>query len=164
MSFTYELPVAPGEAPSDLQFGALWQVGLEIIENNSIELGSAGHPNTYAHSVALPFYGPDFGAQYNFRNVIARNNVIRLLPAQPAQLTRAVELTSTERAIMENNVVDLPGSGSMTYSHSRALRFFNNQTPSGALVNSTGVILAPSFDKIPDALRTQLEDMLALGL
>jgi hypothetical protein len=157
-SFTFD---TGGTTPPGNYFGALWQVGLAIRDSNVIELGQAYHLGTYyGYSSGLPFLSGAHGTQYVFRRVIARDNVIRLIPSQ-SPLACAIELGNVENAVIEHNVIDLPGTALVVAQHSRQLQFFNNVDPSGALVPP--VALFPT-DPIADDLRVHIEDALILAL
>jgi hypothetical protein len=157
--FTFEVTGTVTLAPA-YGFGALWQVGLAIRENNVIELGEAHHLTTYGYSSGLPFYSGPHDTQYVFRSVITRDNLIRLIPGSSNPLARAIQLGNVERAVVENNVIDLmtqPPIYPMDVSVSQPLHFFNNQSSSGNLVQ-------PTSGKTADDLRVRIEDALTLAL
>ena len=143
-------------------FGALWQVGLAIRENNVIELGKAHHVQTeWGYSSAIPLSSVPHGTQYVFRSVIVRDNLIRLLSGSSNQLARAIQLTNAERAVVEDNLIDLIGLPPIGVAFSRPLHFFNNQSLSGALIPADeGIPTEP----ITDDLRIRIEDALTLAL
>ena len=151
-----------GTAPPGSYFAALWQVGLAIRENNVIELGKAHHVQTeWGYSSALPLSSGPHGTQYVFRSVIIRDNLIRLLPNSSNQLARAIQLTNAERAVVEDNLIDLIGLPPIGVAFNQPLHFFNNQTLSGALIPPAAGI---PTELIQDDLRIRIEDALILAL
>ena len=158
-SFTFH---TGGTAPPGSYFAALWQVGLAIRENNVIELGKAHHVQTeWGYSSALPLSSGPHGTQYVFRSVIIRDNLIRLLPNSSNQLARAIQLTNAERAVVEDNLIDLIGLPPIGVAFNQPLHFFNNQTLSGALIPPAAGI---PTELIQDDLRIRIEDALILAL
>lgn len=143
-------------------FGALWQVGLTIRDNNVIELGQAHHVGTgYGYSSGLPFYAGLHGTQYVFRSVIARDNIIRLSSASSNPFARAIQLQNIEKALVERNVSDVLYQPSIDVYYSGPLHFFNNETSSGALIRPAAGI---PTDPIADDLRTRIEDAMMFAL
>lgn len=156
-TFTFEVTGA-GTLMPPYSFGALWQVGLAIRENNVIELGQAHHvTTTWGYSSGLPFYSIAHDSQYVFRRVIARNNLINLVPGSFNIFAQGIELGNVEQALVENNVIDLLAQPGMSVARSRPLHFFNNQT-------SSGILVQPVSGKADDDLRTRIEDALTLAL
>jgi hypothetical protein len=154
-SFTFD---TRGQPVPGNYFGALWQVGLAVRENNVIELGQAHHKETgWGPSSGLPFYSAEHGSEYVFRSVVAKNNLIGLVPGSSNTSARAIEPWNVENAVVEHNLIDLLSATPINTLYSKPLHFFNNQTSSGSLVKSGG-------GDGGDELRTRIEDALLLAL
>jgi len=140
-SFTYVMPSDPGSnASGSFAFGALWQIGRVIIENNTVELVL-----TITSGVDLPIAirldrvvsspaSPT--SPYVFAQAVLRNNVIRHVndASDSTALPLAIQLNSCQAAIVEENVVHLDVDNAIQFTDCGAVKFFNNQSPSGALI------------------------------
>lgn len=156
-TFTFEVS-GMGTPMPPYSFGALWQVGLAIRENNVIELGQAHHATTtWGYSIGVRFLSGPHDTQYVFRSVIARGNVIRLIPSSTNSLAQGIQLLNVERAVVENNLIDLLSQAPMSVGGSKPLHFFNNQDSSGALIQ-------PATGQIAPDLRVRIEDALTMAL
>ena len=141
--FTYLMPSAPGanaDASPAPKFGALWQVGRLVIEHNVVELVL-----TITTGIDLPT-GIRFERQpgnpaapvspYAVKHALIRSNVIHHVnnASDSSGLPLAIQLTSCEGAIVEENVIDLDRDDSIQFASCGSTKFFNNQSPSGSLV------------------------------
>lgn len=135
--FTYVMGSSPSSpATGSPTFAALWQVGRVIVENNVVELLPSIQTNTDGHSCGFWLGGANHVAPYVFRQVVLRGNVVRHVGdvSDPTSATRAIELNSCEQAIVEDNVVKLDTDQPIQFIACGAMKFFNNQTPAGALI------------------------------
>jgi hypothetical protein len=77
-SFTYQMPGTPtNNASQTPDFGALYQVGRLLIENNVIELVPNIIHNGYGAPEGVRLGGANFGSVFVFDQVVVRNNIIR---------------------------------------------------------------------------------------
>lgn len=134
--FTYLMTGSPSTpATGTITFAGLWQVGRLIIESNVMELLLSVLSNTDGHSSGVWLGGSDRAAPYVFRQVVFRENVVRHVGgASGSTVTRALELDSCENAIVETNVIQLDRAQAIEFTACGAVKFFNNQAPSGALI------------------------------
>ena len=78
------------------------------------------------------------GAQYVFRQVVIRGNVVRyasdsIQPPNPP-VALAFDLQSCENLVVEENVISALVSQPIIFSNCGSFKFFNNQAPNGTLV------------------------------
>ena len=158
-SFVYALNTDPLAAPdsgslSGANVRPLWQMRDCVIENNTFEIIRSANDGAQASGISLfapfptlpfPFDTPSF-PPYIYRRVVIKSNAIRYADYIPdAQDGRsstdlAMQLLYCEDARVENNIVDLRLSdGSNVSDHIRhgncgTVRYFNNVTPNGLLV------------------------------
>lgn len=102
-------------------------------------------------------YSHPHDTQYVFRSVIARDNLINLVPGSTNSLAQGIQLGNVERAVIENNFIDLLSQPPLSVSASKPLHFFNNQSSSGSLIQ-------PLSGMDSDDLRHRIEDALTLAL
>jgi len=124
------------------QFGALWQVGRQLIENNIIELVPSffANPDSY-YPGGVVISGRAHVSPYVFGDVVVRRNIIRTVDnaVDPSGYSVGITFTSCENAIIEDNIVNLNSAAKIPpYNIAGAfigsLKFFNNQTPGGRLI------------------------------
>lgn len=154
--FKYVLPANPVENSTSGYFGRLWQTGRLVIENNVIELVPT--PTTYGSPIGIELDYGSFVSPPLFRQVVIRGNVIRHVDnaSDPPNLPKGIgiRITGCGNLILEENVVDLDATTPIQYSLCDKVRFFNNQTSSGALIQGYDT----GFSKKADELPIQIED------
>ena len=135
-TFKYVLPGNPSANSTSGYFGRLWQVGRIVIENNVIELISTIHPTGWGPPSGILFLAGPLGTQYVFRQVVIRGNIIRHVDnaSDPSQFPVGISPDNCENAIVENNDINLDTSIPIRQYNSATLKYFNNQTPAGKLI------------------------------
>jgi hypothetical protein len=91
----------------------------------------------YPWAVALT--GAGLGNAYVERENVIRGNVIRSVEegSDPDGQVLGVVLTSCEKGITESNLVHVNNLNPVIFDISGSLKFFNNQTPAGLLLQGT---------------------------
>ena len=144
--FTYKMTSAPGAvadgAPNWPKFGALWQAGRLIIENNIMELilpipGTPDPPVAIRLERKATIPGAPLDP-YVFQQVFIRGNVIRhadnASDPNPSPPSLAVQLQSCAAAIIEDNVIRLDRATPIEFSACGTVKCFNNQSAAGKLI------------------------------
>jgi hypothetical protein len=167
-SFTYTMqnnPVDNADAGTGV-VSALWQVQECIIENNVIELIPSfmgwGSP-VGIDQIADPQL--DMAAFRVFRQLVIRNNVIRYVDnlTESTVLNLAIQLSSCEDALVEDNVVDLAIADPIRHSSSTTVKYFNNTNSAGQLIQ--GVLVASGGGSVKqDELTTFIQDAAILSI
>jgi hypothetical protein len=148
-SFTYAMlnaPSADADSSPKPTFGALWQVGRVVVENNVIELVVSilptVDPPTAVRLDRKPSTPTAPASPYIFGQVIVRGNVIRHVDnaSDPTGVPLAISLNSCEGALVEENVIKLDRTHPMEFTACSAVYFFNNQTVSGALIQGYNTV------------------------
>ncbi len=146
-SFTYIMGTIPsGSASGSFAFGALWQVGRLVIENNSIELVititsgidvPTGIRLDRAASNPLAATIP-----YTIGQAILRGNVIRHVnnASDSSAKPLAIQLNSCEAAIVEDNVINLDINKPIQFTACGSVKFFSNESPAGNLIQGYDVV------------------------
>ena len=137
-------------------FGRLWQVGRIVIENNVIELIPT--PTNLGPPSGIVLGYPNFSVPPTFRQVVIRGNIIRGL-AGPSDASDAISLYGCGDLIVENNVIESTSATPLKFSFCGNVRFFNNRTPGGSLIQGydSGVM------KKADDLGSDIEDSSVLA-
>jgi hypothetical protein len=162
-SFEYVMSGDPGADSTSGYFGRLWQVGNLVIENNVIELRTTWSPYTGAAApTGIALQGQGYVSPYVFRQAVIRGNVIRhfLDASDPSEEPGGIALDSCEKAIVEDNTIQLDNPNPIVHLNSGEVRYFNNQTPSGAAIRGYNVVKSSREDE----LETKIEDALVLAL
>ena len=138
--FTYEMLSGPaGNEPSPpvFTFRTLWQEKRLVIENNVIELVAA--IRWWGQAIGLFLTGGQYAAPYVFGQVVIRGNIIRhpvgVADGPGIYATQGIVLRSAEKAIIENNVIDVESSYPITWARVGAMRLFHNQAFNGTLLD-----------------------------
>jgi len=157
-------PNQSGSSPSGY-YGRLWQAGRVVIEDNVIELVPT--PTNYGPpSAILLGYGNVVGPLL-FRQALIRRNIIRHVDgaSDPAGMEKgaAIQVSGCGKLIVEENVVDLNRTTPIEFSFCDKVRFFNNRTPSGTLIQGVNVTDAPNNIESSE-LTTDIEDAALLAL
>jgi hypothetical protein len=156
-------PAQSGSSPSGY-FGRLWQTGRLMIENNVFELVPT--PTNFGSPVAIALDYGSFVSPPLFRQVVIRSNVIRHVDgaSDPVGMTPAlgIQVSGCGELIVEENVVDLDATAAIQYYLCDQVKFFDNQTPSGTLVQGADVTDSQNPKKAKD-LGTEIEDALLLA-
>jgi len=130
-------------------FGALWQVGRLIIENNVIELILNVIPSGWEAPIGIDLYDGvgSHGSQYIFQQVIARENVIRHVDnaSDSSQIPLAVCLDNCLNAIVEGNDINLDAAIPVRYYTAMTVKYFNNQSPGGKLIQGASCTRSGSY-------------------
>jgi len=134
-SFSYQMQGDPGNsADAGARFAAIWQVGLLLVEDNLLELLKDRKIGTLP-PVAISFADElEREGPYVFRKGIIRGNVIRQINGLHEADLFAVSITGFEKAIIENNTIDLANPNPIRYYKCGQVYYFNNQTPGGQLI------------------------------
>jgi hypothetical protein len=160
--FKYLLPSNPTANSTTGYFGRLWQVGRMVIENNVIELVPT--PTNWGSPLAIALGYGSFASPPLFRQMVIRGNIIRHVDgaSDPPGMLQGIgiQVSGCGELIVEDNVVDLDTTTPIEYYHCDTVRFFNNRTSAGALLQGYEVLL---FQKA-DELTTQIEDACVLSL
>jgi hypothetical protein len=143
--FKYTTLTAPGGSATGMKFGALWRVGRWIIENNAIDIvgtittgfdppAAIRLDRTVSDSVAPT-------SPYVFGQIVIIANVIRMSEAAFDSTTTplGIKLNNCEQAIVEDNVLNLLRATPIEFVACGAIKFFNNQSPSGKLLQGYDV-------------------------
>jgi hypothetical protein len=108
------------------------------------------------------FGDPDFAPidPRLFRQLVIRNNVVRIMDGlpEPLALNTGISVSYCENALIEDNVIDLPKANPIVAANCTNLRFFNNRTPAGQLIQ--GVVGTTKQDE----LTTFIEDAAVLAI
>lgn len=171
--FTYIMKGDPGgdaDAWPVPKFGRLWQVGRLAIENNVIELmPSLSDAHYEARAIEVGVGSPPFWVDpYVFREVVIRGNIIGMAENQPDHNSFAVNLSSCESVLAENNFIsDLTRGRADPYYPSPMMHLACGHVKSLNNVNSS-VQPVPVYNRNPlryeDELQTELEDAIVLCL
>jgi hypothetical protein len=168
-SFTYRMtgvPSGTAQATPVPTVEPLWQVGEWVLEDNIIELIPSfmnWGPPTGIRLRAAPSADPgaDMTVFRVFRRVIIRNNIIRYVDnlTEPTVRNMAIDLHYCEDALVENNTVDLAIEDPIRHRNCTRVRYFNNRTPGGQLIQGA---YDPQPGVLPrvkqDELTTLIED------
>jgi hypothetical protein len=139
-SFTYEMASDPqDDAYFSVRWGALWQVGQLVVERNAIDLVFHLFKRQAGPPYGIDVLGANLMGPYVFRQLCIRRNLLRNVDGayDPSRLSQALRLDSCEKALVESNVVDLnvdPAYAAIFHQFSRLPKYFNNQAPSGRLL------------------------------
>ena len=138
--FTYEMlgtPAGNEPSPPTFTFRTLWREKRLLIENNVIEV--VGAIRWWGQAIGVFLTGGPEGAPYVYREVVVRGNIIRHpvgvadAPGTPA--TQGIVLRSADKAIIENNVIDVESAYPITWGGTGAMRLFHNQASNGRLLD-----------------------------
>jgi hypothetical protein len=141
-SFSYVMKTAPSAnadgSPLPM-FGALWQVGQLVVERNAIDLVFHLFRRQAGPPYGIDVSGANLMGPYVFRQLCIRRNLLRNVDGayDPSRLSQALRLDSCQRTLVESNVVDLnvdPAYAAIFHQFSRLPKYFNNQAPSGRLL------------------------------
>jgi hypothetical protein len=142
-AFTYIMSSEPASnATGSFAFGALWQVGRLVVEHNVIELvlpivpGLDPPAGVRLERTASSPAAPE--SPYVFRDVVIRGNLVRHVnnvsdPAENPE-SLALQLVNCDRLIVEENVIKLDRASPIEFRDCGAVKFFNDQAPSGKLI------------------------------
>lgn len=143
--FKYTTLTAPGGSATGMKFGALWRVGRWLIENNIVELTSTITPSfdppTAVRLERTPSNPVAPTSPYVFGQIAVLNNVIHQVENafDTSTVPLAIKLNNCEQAIVEDNVIKLDRATPIEFVACGAIKFFNNQSPSGKLVQGYDV-------------------------
>ena len=155
--FTYQMKSAPSDnadASPAPKFGALWQVGRLVIENNIIELvltiTTLIDLPTAVRLERIPSTPAAPVSPYALGQVVVRGNCIRHVDntTDASALPLGIQLFSCEAAVIEDNVIRLDGTNPIQFSGCGTVKFFNNQAPSGLLIQGFDVDNAHSVNEL----------------
>src|SRR6266496_1134968 len=137
----------------DPLYQEFWQVGQMLVENNVMELYPLISSNA---PVALGFGGLDHVAPYVFKNLSLRGNIARTIEggSVPGYGGYASRLNSCEKGLVDANVIDLIGTPQLLQSFSGVLQYFDNQAPSGQLIQATD----KTSNRQVDELTTRIQE------
>ena len=159
--FQYTLPSDPVGASISGYYGRLWQAGRVLIENNVIELVPT--PTNWGFPAAILLGYGSFVSPPLFRQVVIRGNVIRHVDgaSDPPGMVLAtgIWVLGCGELIVEDNVVDLDRAIPIEYSMCGNVRFFNNRTSAGVLLQGNNTDVSMKTSELP----TDIEDALFLA-
>ena len=151
--------------------GALWQVGRVIIENNIIELIVSIIDSSFGNwgweaPVGINLYDNvgSHGALYVFQQSVIRENSIRHVDdaSDSSAVPLAVYLDSCLNAIVESNTIKLDAARPLRHYVAGTVKYFNNQTPSGKLIQGASYTKAGSYGVpvyLPDTLNKDMNEL-----
>src|SRR5436309_3386507 len=124
-----------------------------LLENNVMELSPLSSSNAPG---ALNFAGMGHISPYVFKNISLRGNIARSIEGGTmiGYVAYGVRVDSCEKALVEANLIDLAGAPQIQHSASGPINYFDNQTPSGHLIQGTD---APSKKQV-DELTTRIDE------
>ena len=100
-----------------------------------------------------------------FRRLVIRNNVIRYVDnlTESIPLNLGIQLSFCEDALVQDNVVDLAIADPIRHWDSTTVKYFNNRSSGGQLIQ--GVFVPPTGPSVKqDELTTVIEDAATLCL
>jgi hypothetical protein len=165
-SFSYQMtgvPTANADASPPPSFGAVWQVNKFVVEGNIVELIPNQLPGGYGPPTGVLLFTGDFTPVYVLRQVLIRDNVIRLADGavDSTGLVQGIWIASCENALVEGNVIDLSPSNRIDFKNfSGIVECFNNQAPDGALILGRNI----DANSNSSELATTLGDVATLAL
>jgi hypothetical protein len=163
--FKYVLPADPVGNSTSGYFGRLWQAGRVVIEDNVIELIPT--PTNYGAPIGIELDYGSFVSPPLFRQVVIRRNIIRHVDAasDPAGMISGIgiQVSVCGNLILEENVVDLDATTPIKFALCDKVRFFNNHTSGGVLIQGVDVTNGQSPQKVSE-LTIEIEDAALLAL
>lgn len=154
-SFTYVMSSDPQQnASGSPTFATLWQVGLQIIENNVIDLVLNIIPSGYGYSTGILLGYGNFFPTYVFGQVSIRRNVIRNVDnaSDASGWSVGIQLQSCENALLEDNIINLNtlvyGQSPVVQFNSGSVKYFNNQTPAGNLMQGYNADIGQNLNEL----------------
>src|SRR5260370_31635652 len=136
-TLTYEMATgASGNASLLAQIKSVWQVGRIVAERNIIELVLNLLQSGFG---SFGIGGGDLNRinPFTFRQLVIRGNLVRNVDnAVDASMNPvAIALDSCENVLVQRNIVNLNNSTPVYHLNTcGAVKYFNNQTPTGLLV------------------------------
>jgi hypothetical protein len=166
-SFTYAMLSPPAsDASGSFTFGALWQEGRLVVENNIIELVVNPAPYGQGYASGILVDSEAFVAPYVFVQALIRGNLIRNVDNafDVSGTAVGIRLISCQGAVIEDNIINLNSSlQSPPYNISHqacgSVKYFNNQTPFGLLIQGYDATRGQSVNEL--AMDTDLSVLLA---
>jgi len=168
-TFKFNLPGNPnpgsgsnsGSSPSGY-YGRLWQAGRVVLEDNLIELIPTA--TTFSLPAAILMGYGNFVSPPLFQQMVIRRNVIRHVDnaSDPPGLPpgAGIGVSGCRDLIVEENVLDLDHPTPIAFALCDKVRFFNNQTSSGILIQGVDT----SNSSKAGELTTDIEDAALLAL
>ena len=138
--FKYTTLTSPAGSPTGMKFGALWRIGRWIIENNTVDLvGTVIATVDPPTAIRLERTASVPGAPtspYVFGQVVINANIVRMIENafDTSTTPLGIALNNCEQAIIEDNVISLARLTPVEFIACGAIKFFNNQSPSGKLL------------------------------
>jgi len=154
--FTYLMTSAPGaNASGPVVFGAMWQEGRLLIENNIIELVLSLYPPGGGFATGILVSGGSAVSPYVFEQVVIRGNNIRNVDNgfDSSGSPHGIALSSCQTAIIENNIINLNSSSqtppyNIWHIQCGPVKYFNTQTPDGRLVQGYNFAAGQSVNEL----------------
>ena len=103
------------------------------------------------------------GIRLNLLLAIFRNNVIRQINGLMQSNPYAFDLTSVEKAVIENNVIELAREEAMRFYHANKMHFFNNRKLAGKLFHGMERVEGGGLKKRSE-LAGKIEDATLLSI
>lgn len=121
-----------------------------IVEGNTIELVE---DESAAPAIAIDLFDSDPQTpQYFYGQVIVRNNKIRFLnedgDINPNATGLGIRICGAEAAIVENNIVELADSEPLKNYRCGEVKYFNNTTPAGILIQGVNATANKKYDEV----------------
>jgi len=117
----------------------------------------------YGASVGIANYGGDYRPQYQFRRVVVRENIVRLFQGVANANFLGIQLWSNENLLAQRNILDLLNPYPIQGVINKAAAYFNNQSPTGALIRGVDSQTETNQTKY-DELATFVEDAFSLSI
>jgi len=160
-TLTYEMASAPsGNADPSAQISSVWQVGRIVAERNIIALVLNFLLHDTTSPVGISVSDSNRVKPFTFRQVVIRGNIIRTVDNAVGASTTpvAIALDSCENALIQRNIVNVNNSTPVYHLNTcGAVKYFNNQTPTGLLVQGHLNPFAPVVPQYLNELGTDVD-------
>jgi len=136
-TFSYEMASsASGNGAPSAEVLSLWQVGRQVVERNVVELRLSPLKSGYGPPFAIGMDGANKSSPYFFVETLLRRNIVRTLDnaLDPDPSVFGITLNSFENGIVGSNIALLNQAAPIRYNFNGSVSYFNNQTPSGHLI------------------------------
>jgi hypothetical protein len=153
--FTYAISALTASADvSAAAFGALWQVGRMLVEDNVLDLvlniipSGAGSPAGVLLSISVGF------SAFIFQQVLVRGNLIRSTDNafDSSGVAVGVNLAACANTVVDQNIVNLNalsfGPNPIVQTLCGSAAYCNNQTSAGGLIQGYNIDAAQSLNEI----------------
>jgi len=172
-TFCYHLDADPGVDSCDAgfaagYFGRIWQSRISVYEENVFELSSRFGDEATPFAIGLSQYDPSTGTTrtnpFTYSQLVARGNIVRPVDARyglvNSSLSSAVIFNSSEKVLVEGNIIDVDYPTPINFSKSGAVLASYNLNSSGAPIRG----LDHDASQPIDDMARKIQDALVLSL